>query len=53
MPVLLSDIKMLVFSGGLERTNAECDVLPTRAAIERRRVQPVAPPYGVLEGLAR
>jgi ubiquinone/menaquinone biosynthesis C-methylase UbiE len=53
VPVLLSDINMLVFTGGLERTNAEYEALLTQADIELRRVQPVAPPYGVLEGLAR
>ena len=43
---------MMVFTGGLERTNAEYGELLTRAGLKRGRVQPVAAPYGIIEGLA-
>ena len=52
VPVLLSDLNMLVFSGGQERTNAEYDELLTAARLNLTKVQPVASPYGVIEGLA-
>ena len=52
VPVLLSDLTMLVFSGGQERTNAEYDELLTAARLNLTKVQPVASPYGVIEGLA-
>lgn len=50
VPVLLSDINMLVLTGGLERTNAEYASLLTRAGLVFGRVLPVAAPYGVIEG---
>ena len=52
VPVLLSDLNMMVFTGGLERTNAEYGELLTRAGLKPGRVQPVAAPYGIIEGLA-
>jgi hypothetical protein len=52
VPVLLSDLNMLVFTGGQERTNAEYGELLTAAGLDLGRVQPVASPYGVIEGLA-
>ncbi len=52
MPTLLSDINMLVITGGQERTNAEYGELLEAAGLRLSRVQPVAFPYGVIEGLA-
>jgi cyclopropane fatty-acyl-phospholipid synthase-like methyltransferase len=50
-PALLSDINMLVFTGGQERTNAEYGKLLTAAGFSLGNVQPVAFPYGVIEGV--
>jgi C-methyltransferase len=50
VPVLLSDINMLVLTGGMERTNAEYAALLTQAGLTLGRVLPVAVPYGVIEG---
>jgi hypothetical protein len=50
VPVLLSDINMLVLTGGMERTNAEYGGLLTQAGLVPGRVLPVAAPYGVIEG---
>lgn len=53
VPTLLSDINMLVLSdGGQERTNAEYGELLTAADLKLGNVQPVAFPYGVIQGLA-
>jgi hypothetical protein len=52
LPVLLSDMNMLVFTGGQERTNAEYGKLLTEAGLNPGRVLPFASPYGVIEGLA-
>jgi hypothetical protein len=52
VPVLLSDLNMLVFSGGQERTNAEYGEFLTAAGLNLAKVQPVASPYGVIEALA-
>jgi predicted O-methyltransferase YrrM len=52
LPVLLSDIMMLVVSGGQERTNAEYAQLLTDAGLSMGKVQPVAAPYGVIEGMS-
>jgi SAM-dependent methyltransferase len=53
VPVLLSDINMLVLAyGGLERTNPEYARLLEEAGLRLGRVQPIAPPYGVIEGAA-
>ena len=51
VPVLLSDLNMLVMSGGRERATAEYGQLLAEAGMSLGRVQPVAPPYGVIEGL--
>ena len=52
LPVLLSDLNMLVVTGGQERTNTEYGRLLAAAGMNLAKVQPVAPPYGVIEGLA-
>ena len=52
VPVLLSDLTMLVFTGGQERTNAEYGQLLAEAGLRLTSVQPVAPPYGVIEASA-
>ena len=52
VPVLLSDLNMLLLSGGQERTNAEYGTLLAAAGLRPGRIQPVATPYGVIEGLA-
>jgi hypothetical protein len=51
VPTLLSDINMLVLTGGQERTNAEYGTLLTPAGLKLGNIQPVAFPYGVIEGL--
>jgi O-methyltransferase domain len=51
VPVLLSDLNMLVLTGGRERTNAEYGQLLAGAGLKLATVQPVAPPYGAIEGL--
>jgi SAM-dependent methyltransferase len=53
VPVLLSDITMLVVTGGQERTNAEYGRLLSAAGLSLGRIQPVAVPYGVIEGVAQ
>jgi hypothetical protein len=52
LPVLLSDMNMLVFTGGKERTNTEYGTLLAEAELRLGRVLPMASPYGVIEGLA-
>ncbi len=51
IPTLLSDINMLVVTGGQERTNAEYARLLAAAGLQPGRIQPVTAPYGVIEGL--
>jgi SAM-dependent methyltransferase len=51
LPTLLSDINMLVITGGKERTNAEYGTLLAAAGLRLGRVQRVSSPYGVIEGL--
>jgi hypothetical protein len=53
VPVLLSDLTMLVVTGGKERTNAEYGELLAGAGMSLVSVKPVDPPYGVIEGCAR
>ena len=53
VPTLLSDINMLVLTGGQERTNAEYDKLLNEAGLKLGSVRTVAFPYGVIEGLAQ
>jgi hypothetical protein len=52
VPVLLSDINMLVLSGGRERTNEEYGALLRAAGLRPGIIQPVTFPYGVIEGLS-
>jgi hypothetical protein len=47
---LLSDINMLVITGGQERTNAEYGNLLAAAGLTIGKVHPVTFPYGVIEG---
>jgi hypothetical protein len=51
VPVLLSDLNMLLLSGGQERTNAEYRTLLTAAGLRTGQIHTVAAPYGVIEGL--
>jgi hypothetical protein len=53
VPTLLSDINMLVLTGGQERTNAEYGELLSAAGLTMTGVAAVAFPYGVVEGQAR
>jgi O-methyltransferase domain/Dimerisation domain len=52
VPVLLSDLNMLLLSGGQERTNTEYATLLAAAGLRPGRIQPMAAPYGVIEGFA-
>lgn len=52
VPTLLSDINMLINTGGRERTNAEYGSLLARAGLKIGAVRPVAFPYGIIEGLS-
>ena len=52
VPVLVSDLNMLVLTGGLERTIAEYHALLTAAGFRPGAVLPVTPPYGVIAGFA-
>jgi SAM-dependent methyltransferase len=52
VPVLLSDLNMLLLTGGLERTNAEYGTLLAAAGLRTGRIQTVTAPYGVIEGFA-
>jgi hypothetical protein len=52
VPTLLSDINMLVLTGGRERTNREYGALLAAAGLRPAGVTPVAFPYGVIEGAA-
>jgi O-methyltransferase domain len=52
VPVLVSDLNMLIVTGGLERTSDEYHRLLTAAGFRPGRVLPVAPLYGIIEGLA-
>jgi hypothetical protein len=51
VPALLSDINMLVVTGGRERTNDEYCALLRAAGIRPGAIWPVTPPYGIIEGL--
>jgi O-methyltransferase domain len=51
VPVLLSDINMLVLSpGGRERTNSEYASLLRAAGLRPGPIRPVTSPYGIIEG---
>ena len=52
VPTLLSDINMLILTGGKERSNAQYSELLHAAGLKLGTVQPAAFPYGVIEGLA-
>jgi len=52
VPALLSDINMLVLSGGRERTNEEYRQLLRAAGLRPGTIRPVTFPYGIIEGLA-
>jgi SAM-dependent methyltransferase len=52
VPTLLSDLNMLVITGGQERTNSEYASLLAEAGLRIGAVHPVAFPYGVIEGLS-
>jgi SAM-dependent methyltransferase len=51
LPTLLSDLNMLIVTGGKERTNAEYGSLLTRAGLTLDRVTRVSFPYGLIEGI--
>jgi hypothetical protein len=53
VPVLLSDLNMLVFTGGQERTNVEYGRLLADAGLVLGDIHAVAAPYGVIEGLVQ
>jgi hypothetical protein len=53
VPVLLSDINMLVFTGGQERTNAEYGELLRGADLTLGEIRPVAAPYGLIVGVTQ
>jgi O-methyltransferase domain len=52
VPTLLSDINMLVITGGQERTNAEYGRLLEAAGLRLGKIERVTFPYGVIEGFA-
>jgi hypothetical protein len=52
IPTLLSDLNMMVLTGGQERTEEEYARLLATADLRLTRVLPVAYPYGVIEGAA-
>jgi O-methyltransferase domain len=47
VPVLLSDLNMLLVTGGQERTNDEYGALLAAAGLRPGQIEPVAAPYGV------
>ena len=51
LPTLLSDINMLVLTGGQERTNADYGALLEGAGLRLSAVRPVAFPYGFPYGV--
>src|SRR5579862_2221511 len=51
VPVLISDLNMLVVTGGKERTNEEYGELLAAAGLNQGRIIPVGSPYGIIEGL--
>jgi hypothetical protein len=53
IPTLLSDINMLVITGGMERTDNEYHRLFAEADLGLTRVLPVAFPYGIFEASQR
>jgi hypothetical protein len=53
LPTLLSDLHMMVLTGGMERTYDEYGRLFAEARLELTRVIPVQPPYGIFEASVR
>ena len=51
LPTLLSDINMLVLTGGRERANGEYGALLHAAGLRLAQVVPAAFPYGIIEGV--
>jgi hypothetical protein len=51
LPTLVSDLAMLVGTGGRERTEAEYGQLFAAAGLRLTQVIPVLPPYGVIEAV--
>lgn len=51
VPVLISDLNMLMVTGGRERTNAEYGELLAAAGLSQGQILPVGSPYGIIEGL--
>ena len=51
IPTLLTDINMMVLSGGQERTNDEYAELFARVGLRLTNVLPVLAPYAVFEGM--
>jgi hypothetical protein len=51
IPALLSDINMLVITGGRERTDAEYAELLNAAGLRLGRITPAAFPYCLIEGI--
>lgn len=51
VPALLSDINMLVLTGGKERANSEYGTLLQMAGLRLGIIRPVTFPYGIIEGL--
>ncbi len=49
VPALLSDINMLVLTGGRERTNSEYARLLQAAGLRPGIIRPVTFPYGIIE----
>jgi hypothetical protein len=52
IPTLLSDINMLVITGGRERTDGEYAALLEAAGLRLGAVKPAAFPYCLIEGAA-
>jgi hypothetical protein len=53
LPTLISDINMMVQTGGKERTDNEHAELFARVGLQLTRVLPVLPPYAIFEGTLR
>jgi O-methyltransferase domain/Dimerisation domain len=53
VPTLLSDLHMMILTGGMERTHNEYGRLFAEAELALTRVIPVQPPYGIFEASAR
>jgi hypothetical protein len=51
VPTLLSDVNMLVLTGGRERTNGEYRTLLEAAGLKLQTVRAVAFPYGIFEAV--